>query len=79
VLAKQLPTTQPPAEFKAILAPFVGEAAAAAVASSYEILQNSSQYPSKFNPNMHDVLEKLPVKMTSVEDWAKANKSYFFK
>lgn len=71
--------TQPPAEFENILAPFVGEAAAAAVASSYESLQKASEYPSKFNPNMNEVLEKLPVKMTSVEAWARENKGYFIK
>ncbi|MCF2443364.1 NmrA family NAD(P)-binding protein [Dyadobacter sp. CY345] len=70
---------QPPTEFKDILAPFVGAAAAAAVASYYQDLQNATQYPSKFNPNMHEVLEKLPVKMTSVEQWAKENKGFFIK
>lgn len=71
--------TQPPAEFKEILAPFVGEAAATAVASSYESLQNASEYPSKFNPDMNEVLEKLPVTMTSLEEWAKENKGFFIK
>lgn len=70
---------QPAAEFKGILAPFVGEAAAAAVASSYQILQNASEYPSKYNPKMNEVLEKLPVKMTSLEEWARENKEYFIK
>ena len=70
---------QLPAEFKGILAPFVGEAAAAAVASYYEFLQNAKEYPSRFNPNMSDVLEKLPVEMTSLAQWAKDNKSFFIK
>ena len=69
--------TQPPAEFKSILSPYVGEAAAGAVASFYEILQSSAEYPSKFNPNMSEVLEKLPVKMTTMEEWSRANKNYF--
>lgn len=71
--------TQLPAEFKAILSPFVGEAAAAAVASSYEILQNATEYPSKFNPSMHEVLEKLSVEMTSLEAWVRRNKGFFIK
>ncbi len=70
--------TQPSKEFGDILRPFVGEAGAAGVASYYESLQNATEYPPKFNPNMSEVLEKLPVKMTSLEQWAKENKDYFF-
>lgn len=68
---------QPPKEFKDILAPFVGEAGAASVASYYESLQNAYEYPKKFNPNMSEVLDKLPVEMTSLTQWSKANKEYF--
>ena len=71
--------TQPSQEFGEILKPFVGEAAAAGVASFYESLQNSIEFPTKFNPNMNHILEKLPVQMTSVEQWAKENKMYFLK
>lgn len=70
--------TQPSKEFGDILRPFVGEAGAAGVASYYESLQNATEYPPKFNPNMSEVLEKLPVKMTSLEQWAKNNREYFF-
>lgn len=70
---------QPPQEFKDILAPYVGEAGASAVASYYESLKTATEYPSKFNPEMNKVLEKLPVKMTSLEEWAKDNKGYFTK
>lgn len=69
--------TQPSKEFGDILKPFVGEAGAAGVASYYESLQNATEYPPKFNPNMSEVLEKLPVQMTSLEQWAKAYKAYF--
>lgn len=68
---------QQPKEFEEILKPYVGEAGAAGVASYYESLQNTTEYPSKFNPNMSEVLEKLPVKMTSLEQWAQENKTYF--
>jgi len=70
---------QLPTEFRDILSPFVGEAAAAAVASYYQGLQKATEYPSKFNPNMHEVLEKLPVQMTSVEEWARENKGFFIQ
>ncbi len=69
---------QQPKEFGDILKPFVGEAGANSVAAYYEMLQNATEYPSKFNPKMSEVLEKLPVQMTSLEQWAKDNKGYFF-
>lgn len=68
-----------PKEFGDILKPMVGEAGASSVAAYYESLQNATEYPSKFNPNMNEILEKLPVKMTSLEQWARANKEYFFR
>ncbi|GAA5040912.1 hypothetical protein GCM10011506_42120 [Marivirga lumbricoides] len=67
----------PAKEFGEMLKPFVGEAGAAGVASYYEGLQNSTEYPLKYNTNMEGILEKLPVNMTSVESWVKANKSAF--
>ena len=70
---------QQPKEFGDILKPFVGEAGASSVAAYYESLQNTSEYPSKFNSRMTEVLEKLPVQMTSLQEWAKENKGYFMK
>lgn len=69
--------TQPSKEFGDMLKPFVGEAGAAGVSSYYESLQNATEYPPKFNPNMSEILEKLPVKMTSLELWAKEHKDFF--
>lgn len=69
--------TQPAKEFGDILKPFVGEAGATGVASYYEGLQNATEFPPKFNPNMSEVLEKLPVQMTSLAQWTKNNKVYF--
>jgi len=69
--------TQPAKEFGDILKPFVGEAGATGVASYYEDLQNATEFPPKFNPNMSEVLEKLPVQMTSLAQWTKNNKVYF--
>lgn len=68
---------QPSQEFGEILKPLVGEVAAAGVTSYYESLQNTTEFPAKFNPKMNDILEKLPVQMTSLEQWAKENKTYF--
>lgn len=47
----------------------IDEEGAAWVSSYYEGLQIANEYPPKFNPGMNEVLEKLPVKMTSVEEW----------
>jgi len=69
--------TQPAKEFGDILKPFVGEAGAAGVTSYYESLQNATEFPPKFNPKMNEVLEKLPVQMTPLAQWANENKAYF--
>jgi len=69
--------TQQPKEFENILKPMVGEQGAAGVAAYYEYLQKSTVYPSKFNPKMEQVLEQLPIQMTSLAQWAKENKKYF--
>ncbi len=68
---------QPAKEFGEILKPWVGEEGATGVASYYEGLQNATEYPPKYNPAMEEVLKKLPVKMTSVQDWAKMNREIF--
>lgn len=70
--------TQPAKEFGDILRPWIGEEGAAGVAAYYNGLQNSTEFPPKFNPNMSKVLEILPVQMTSLAQWAKQNKEYFF-
>lgn len=70
---------QKPKEFGDILKPMVGEAGANSVAAYYEMLQNASEYPSKFNPQMNEILKTLPVQMTSLAEWAKENKNYFIK
>ncbi|GGF67464.1 SDR family oxidoreductase [Wenyingzhuangia marina] len=70
---------QKPQEFGDILKPMVGEAGASSVAAYYESLQNATEYPPKFNAQMNEVLEKLPVQMTSLAEWARENREYFFK
>lgn len=70
---------QKPQEFGEIMKPMVGEAGASSVAAYYENLQNSKEYPSKFNPEMNGILEKLPVEMTSLSQWASDNRDFFIK
>lgn len=67
----------PPQEFGDKLSILVGEETARGVQAYYEMLANQTVYPIKFNPNMKDVLEKLPVKMTSMEEWVKMHKEIF--
>ncbi|TRX07889.1 SDR family oxidoreductase [Flavobacterium gawalongense] len=67
----------PPQEFGDKLSTLVGEESARGVQSYYEILASQTVYPAKFNPNMKDVLEKLPVKMTPIEEWVRIHKEIF--
>ena len=67
----------PPKECGDILSTFMEESAARGVQAYYEMLASQPVYPSRFNPNMKEVLEKLPVKMTPMEDWVKMHKDFF--
>jgi len=67
----------PPKECGDILSNFMEESAARGVQAYYEMLASQSVYPSKFNTNMKEVLQKLPVKMTSMEDWVTMHKDFF--
>lgn len=67
----------PPQQFGDILSNFMEESAARGVQAYYEMLANQPVYPSRFNPDMKEVLEKLPVKMTPIEEWVKMHKDFF--
>nr|WP_315158307.1 NmrA family NAD(P)-binding protein [uncultured Flavobacterium sp.] len=69
----------PPKEFGDKLSILVGEESARGVQGYYEMLASLPEYPTKFNPNLQEVLEKLPVKMTSIEEWVKIHKEIFIK
>ena len=69
----------PPKEFGDKLSILVGEESARGVQGYYEMLASLPEYPTKFNPNLQEVLEKLPVKMTSIEEWVKTHKDFFVK
>lgn len=60
-----------PQEFGDKLSILVGEESARGVQGYYEMLASLPVYPTKFNPNLQEVLEKLPVKMTPMEKWVK--------
>lgn len=67
----------PPQEFGDKLSILVGEESARGVQGYYEMLASLPVYPTKFNPKMQEVLEKLPVKMTPMEDWVKMHIEIF--
>lgn len=67
----------PPQEFGDRLSVAFGEESARGVQGYYEMLASLPVYPTKFNPNMQEVLEKLPVKMTPMEEWVKIHKEIF--
>jgi uncharacterized protein YbjT (DUF2867 family) len=67
----------PPQEFGDKLSILVGEKSARGVQGYYEMLASLPVYPTKFNPNLQEVLEKLPVKMTTIEEWVKMHKEIF--
>jgi uncharacterized protein YbjT (DUF2867 family) len=67
----------PPQEFGDKLSILVGEKSARGVQGYYEMLASLPVYPTKFNPNLKEVLEKLPVKMTPMEEWVKMHREIF--
>ncbi len=67
----------PPQEFGDKLSILVGEESARGVQGYYEMLASLPVYPTKFNPNMKEVLAKLPVKMTPIDEWVKSHKEIF--
>lgn len=69
----------PPKEFGQILDNLYGAGAGKGAEEVYQQIADTKQYPPMFSPNMSDVLEKLPVKMTSIEDWVSKHAQDFKK
>jgi uncharacterized protein YbjT (DUF2867 family) len=63
----------PPREFGAILAKLFGDGAGKDTEAMYEEITQTGNYPIMYNPAMQDVLQKLPVNMTPIEDWVRQN------
>jgi len=68
----------PPKEFGDILKGFMEQEAANSIQQYYQSLADAEEYPEKFVP-MQDVLKKLPVKMTLMEEWVKENREVFLE
>ncbi|MFN7686417.1 MAG: SDR family oxidoreductase [Sphingobacteriales bacterium] len=69
----------PPKDFGQILDTLYGAGAGKGAEEVYQQIADTKQYPLMFSSNMSDVLEKLPVKMTSIEAWVGQHSHYFKK
>lgn len=63
----------PPKDFGKILDGLFGDGAGKGAEAMYQEITDSKNYPVMFSPNMHEVLKKLPVNMTSIEEWVAQN------
>lgn len=69
----------PPKQFGQILDTLFGAGAGKGAEEMYQQIADTKQYPVMFSPDMPDVLKKLPIKMTSVEDWVSQHTQVFKK
>lgn len=69
----------PPKDFGQILDGMFGEGAGKGAENMYQEIADTKNYPVMYSSNMQEVLGKLPVKMTSIEDWVKENRKSFTK
>ncbi|RIW14966.1 NmrA family transcriptional regulator [Algoriphagus lacus] len=63
----------PPREFGKILEGLFGEGAGKGAEKMYQEITDTKQYPIMHSHSLSEVLEKLPVKMTSIEEWVSQN------
>jgi uncharacterized protein YbjT (DUF2867 family) len=69
----------PPKDFGQILDSLFGAGAGKGAEDMYQQIADTKQYPVMFSPNMQEVLEKLPIKMTAMEDWVGQHSQFFKK
>jgi uncharacterized protein YbjT (DUF2867 family) len=67
----------PPREFGDILKTFIPEDAAKGVEGFYQNMVENRPFPVLFSVEMADILTKLPVTMTPIEEWVKQHKAAF--
>ena len=67
----------PPKDFGKILDGLFGVGAGKGAEAMYQEITDTKNYPSMHAASMTDVLEKLPVKMTSIETWVAQNNQSF--
>lgn len=67
----------PPKDFGQILDGLFGPGAGKGAEAMYQEIADTKNYPVMHSPSMPDVLKKLPVQMTSIEEWVKENSQSF--
>ncbi|MBC7922851.1 MAG: NmrA family transcriptional regulator, partial [Ferruginibacter sp.] len=67
----------PPREFGGILDQAFGPGAGAAAANEYQRMWDFPEQRPNFRADMPPVLEKLPVRMTSVSEWVAQHRAVF--
>lgn len=67
----------PPKDFGQILDGLFGEGAGRGAEEMYQQIADTKQYPVMFSPEMPVILEKLPVKMTPIEEWVNQHSALF--
>lgn len=67
----------PPKEFGKILDDTFGVGAGAGAEAMYQQIIDTKQYPVLYVEGMQEVLQALPVKMTSVYEWVSQNRQLF--
>lgn len=61
--------SMPPADFGKILDGLFGPGAGKGAEELYQQIADTKQYPVMFSTAMKEILTKLPVRMTSIEEW----------
>lgn len=67
----------PPRQFGQILDDLYGPGAGKGAEELYQHIADTKQYPSMFSPHMATILEKLPARMTPIEDWVREHSEVF--
>ena len=67
----------PPRDFGGILDQLFGPGAGAAAASEYQRMWDFPEQRPNFQADMQPVLDKLPVRMTSISEWVAQHKAVF--
>ncbi|MFY8022132.1 MAG: SDR family oxidoreductase [Bacteroidia bacterium] len=67
----------PPKEFGKILDALFGEGAGKGAEAMYQEINDTKQFPNMHSAELPEVLKKLPIKMTSIEEWVSENNQFF--
>jgi uncharacterized protein YbjT (DUF2867 family) len=69
----------PPKDFGKILDGLFGEGAGKGAEAMYQEITDTNNYPVMHSATMSDVLKKLPITITSIENWVAQHQSAFVK